>query len=222
MHARQDARLPRQARSRWRAGEFAVLYLAAPVAHLAFFDTLGVFPPLAALVAAAVLLLAATPEFRWAELVDVRGLGRWLPLVGAFALVAVLVVGGLTLALVPERQLALPRYQPQLWAGIMVLYPLVSVLGQELLFRPLFFRRYGHLFGSEALAVAANAAVYALAHAFYQNWVAVGLSFVAGLVFAAAYVRSGSFPLVFLLHAIGGQVVFTAGLGVFFYHGAIP
>ncbi|RDD62418.1 CPBP family intramembrane glutamic endopeptidase [Ferruginivarius sediminum] len=211
-----------EAVQRWRGAEFALIYIAAPLVHFAFFDTLGVFAPLGVLMLAGVVLLAATPGFGWRELADVRALSGWLPFIVAFAVASVVIIGGLTLALVPERLLSLPRYQPSLWAAIMVLYPLVSVLGQEILFRPLFFRRYGHLFGSQRAAVLANGVVFALAHAFYQNGVALSLTFLGGLVFGWVYARSGSFPLVFILHGLAGQAIFTLGLGVYFYHGAIP
>jgi membrane protease YdiL (CAAX protease family) len=207
---------------RWRGVEFALLFVVAPVIHVVFFDALGVFAPVAGMVGVGVALLAITPDFRWRELVQLRGLGRWIPHILGFAVACVAVIGALTLALVPERLFSLPRYQPRLWATIMILYPVVSVLGQELLFRVLFFRRYGHLFASNRLAILVNALVFALAHAFYQNSVAIALTFLGGLVFAWAYVRSSSFPLVLILHALAGQAIFTLGLGVYFYHGAIP
>jgi membrane protease YdiL (CAAX protease family) len=201
--------------------EFALLYLAAPLGHLIFFERLGLFGPLAAITAVGILLLSLTPGFAWRELVHVAPLRRWLPFVLAFALVTAAIVGALVMALVPERLLTFPRYRPQLWATIMVFYPLVSVLGQELFFRKLFYRRYAGLFGSGTLRIAVNAGVFGLAHAFYQNPVAIGLTAIAGVVFAWAYERSRSFPLVVLLHSLGGQIVFTLGLGVYFYHGAI-
>jgi len=204
-----------------RAAEFAGLYIAMPVGHAVWFETLGTFVPLAAMVLAGVALLAATPGFRWRELVVLRGLRPWLPHAGAFTALAALVVLAFTLSLVPGHLFRLPAEQPRLWAAIMVIYPVVSVITQELIFRPLFFHRYAPLFGAEAVAIVANAAVYSLAHAFYQNWVAVTLSFGAGLIFGWTYLRSRSFPLVVLMHAVAGQLVFTIGLGVYFYHGAI-
>ncbi|SDF45944.1 CAAX protease self-immunity [Limimonas halophila] len=204
-----------------RAVEFAALYVAIPVVHVVYFDALGTFLPLAAMVLCGAVLLAVTPGFRWRELVDPRGLRAWLPYAGGFIAVAAAVILGFTLVLVPGQLFHLPLHETRLWAAIMLIYPLASVLTQELIFRPLFFRRYAPLFGSDAAAIVANAAVYALVHAFYQNWVAIVLTFGAGLIFGWTYRRSGSFPLVVLMHAVAGQLVFTIGLGVYFYHGAI-
>jgi membrane protease YdiL (CAAX protease family) len=205
---------------RW--AELLVLFVAAPLVHVAFFERLGVFAPLAVVTAAGVGLLAVTPGWRWRELVDLaslRGHGR---LILGFALLAAAVIFGLVIAIIPHRLFGLPRYMPETWALVMVFYPVVSVLGQELLFRPLFFRRYADLFAGPVTLVLANAAVFSLTHAFYQNWVALTLTFLGGLIFAEAYRRTGSFPLVFVLHTLAGQLIFTSGLGIYFYHGAIP
>jgi membrane protease YdiL (CAAX protease family) len=214
-----SGRLPGRGR---RSLEALLLFVAAPLVHVVYFDTLGVFAPLAAVTVVGVGLLALTPGWRWRELVDLaslRGHGR---LIAGFTLLAAATIFALVMLLIPQRLFGLPRFLPETWALIMVFYPLVSVLGQELLFRPLFFRRYGDLFPEPGTLVLANAGAFALTHAFYQNWVALALTFVGGLIFAEVYRRSRSFPLVFVLHSLAGQIIFTSGLGIYFYHGAIP
>ena len=103
----------------------------------------------------------------------------------------------------------------------MLLYPLLSALPQELVFRVLFFRRYGALFRAAAAAVLVNGLVFALAHLMFWNAVAPGLTFAGGLLFARGY-RAGGFGQAVVLHALCGAVIFTSGLGRFFYHGAVP
>ena len=216
-----STRILQDRRQALRAVEFSLLYLAAPLAHLAFFEQLGLFAPLAAITVIGVGLLALTPEFSWRELIDVSELRRWLPFVLIFTLGALAIVGTLVLTMVPHQLLGFPRYRPQLWAMVMLLYPLISVLAQEIYFRKLFFRRYSGLFTSGATRILVNGGAFALAHLFYQNLVAVGVTMLAGLIFAWVYERSRSFPLVVVLHSLGGQIIFTLGLGSFFYHGAI-
>ena len=70
-------------------------------------------------------------------------------------------------------------------------------------------------------AVAASAFVFALAHLLFWNWVALALTFAGGLIFARGYLGRGSFALAVVLHAVCGWVIFTSGLGSFFYHGAV-
>lgn len=202
--------------------EFSILFLAVPAAHIAFFDTLGALTPLFVVFAASALLLTVTPGFRWREIVACRGLWRHIPLIAAATAACAVVTFGLTMMLVPERLLSFPRFAPERFVLVVALYPFLSVLGQETAYRLLFFRRYRALFPNDAAAIFASAIVFTLAHAFFLNWVAVVLSFAGGLAFAWAYARTSSFPLVWILHSLAGQVLFASGLGVFFYHGAIP
>jgi membrane protease YdiL (CAAX protease family) len=212
---------PLPARAR-RAAEALALFAGVPIAHVAFYDHLGSFAPVAAMVAVGVLLLALTPSFRWRELVQLSSLRGRGGTILAYTLVAAASIFALVLWLIPDFLFGFPQRAPTTWALVMVFYPWASVLGQELLYRPLFFKRYGDLLPQPWMLVTANAAAFALVHAFYQNPVALGLSFAGGLVFAELYRRTGSFPLLFVLHTIGGWLVFTSGLGIFFYHGAIP
>ena len=203
-----------------RALEFAALYLGLPLVMALALPPDWVWPVLAGATALGVLLLARTPGFTWGELASGwRSIG-W----GQVALVGVItaaVAGLLVWWLVPGAALMLPRRATGLWLAILALYPWLSALPQELLFRPLFFRRYGALFPDRRVAVAANALLFGLAHLMFWNWVALALTVAGGLIFATAYLRRG-FPMAVLLHALCGAIVFTSGLGTFFYHGAVP
>jgi membrane protease YdiL (CAAX protease family) len=212
---------PDRARRTRLWSEFAVLFVAVPVAQIAFFELFGPFIPLAVVFAASCVLLALTPGFRWREIVDCRGLARQIPLILILVAVCIFVVFAIVLALIPERLLSFPRYAPERYALVIALYPFLSVLPQEVAYRLLFFRRYGALFRNDASAIAASAFVFALAHGFFENGISISLSFIGGVVFAWAYVRSGSFPLVWILHSLAGQIIFTSGLGIYFYHGAV-
>jgi hypothetical protein len=120
----------------------------------------------------------------------------------------------------PGSLFDLVRTRPKLWLLVMVFYPLVSVYPQELVYRAFFFHRYAQLFPTAASRVIASAALFAFAHVFFPRpSVSMSLSFVGGLLFGQHYAQSGSLLLASLEHALFGQVVFTIGLGRFFYHG---
>jgi membrane protease YdiL (CAAX protease family) len=141
------------------------------------------------------------------------------PLLIRFAIASVLLCVAVAVVS-PERLFILVRERPQLWAAIMLFYPLLSVYPQEMLFRAFFFRRYGPLFGSERAAVVANALVFGWAHVFFPSPViAVALTIVGGWLFAATYRRTGSLRLAWLEHALYGNLIFTVGLGEFFFSG---
>ena len=77
------------------------------------------------------------------------------------------------------------------------------------------------LISPSTLVALSSAFVFALAHLVFWNWVALVLTFVGGGIFAAAYLGRGGFALAVVLHAVAGAILFTSGLGGFFYHGAI-
>jgi len=226
-----DAPRPRRAPSALRlarlAGEFAVLFLGVPLACAFVLRPEQVVNVLAASAAAGVVLLAVTPGWRWIRLLICRPIRDLVALV-VFAAVAAGIIYSLVQELAPWSYLSLATQRTELWIMIMALYPFLSALPQELLFRALFFERYGVLFGWRGdgapmpwLAIIVNSLCFGLAHLFYWNWVAVGLTAAGGLAFAYAYTRLRSFPLAFLMHVAAGQLIFTLGLGLFFYHGAI-
>jgi hypothetical protein len=65
----------------------------------------------------------------------------------------------------------------------------------------------------------ASAVVFAFGHVMFPRpWVAMGLTLLGGLLFGYHYAQSGSLLLVSIEHALFGQVLFTVGLGRFFYH----
>ena len=121
----------------------------------------------------------------------------------------------------PDHLFDFVRKEPVLWALIMVGYPLVSVWVQEVVFRRWFHYRYRKLFANKPLFIITNAALFAYAHVVFLNPLAVLLSFLGGLMFALTYLRSRSLLLVTIEHALYGNLLFTIGLGSFFYHGTI-
>ncbi|MEC9345570.1 MAG: CPBP family intramembrane glutamic endopeptidase [Pseudomonadota bacterium] len=202
--------------------EAVLLFAVAPVVHWVFYDRVGLFGPILGIFAAGIVLLALTPGFRWRELLRLRGFLGQPVFTIAFLAVTATVVAGLAWWLVPARFLELPRRMPDLWLRIMMFYPLLSVLGQELVYRVLFFRRYGAVLPSGWPAVLLNGLAFAAAHLFYLNPVALGLTFAGGLAFGLLWQRGAPFLLLVVLHTLAGQAIFSFGLGIYFYHGAIP
>ena len=141
-----------------------------------------------------------------------RILMRFLPLALALFLFTALVV--------PAHLFSLPRYNPMMWWTVMMLYPLLSAIPQEVLLRSYFFRRYALLFPQGRAMIVASALAFGWMHVLLQNWVAVSFSFVGGLMISDTYRRTNSLAAACAEHALYGCYIFTLGLGVFFYHGA--
>ena len=126
----------------------------------------------------------------------------------------------LTALFYPPLLFRLPRERPQLWLMVMLLYPLLSVAPQEFLFRTFFMQRYRPVFGEGATMLWVNALAFAWAHIFFLNLIAPILSLIAGLLLAHTWQKNRSFRTVCLEHALYGQIVFTCGIGWFFYQGS--
>ncbi|MGA0333543.1 MAG: type II CAAX prenyl endopeptidase Rce1 family protein [Kiritimatiellia bacterium] len=126
----------------------------------------------------------------------------------------------LTLLFYPDLLFRLPRERPGIWLMVMVLYPVLSVAPQEYLFRTYFMQRYRPLFGEGTGMLWVNALIFGWAHAFFLNPVAPLLSVLAGWLLAKTWQETKSFRRVCLEHAVYGQIVFTCGLGWFFYQGS--
>ncbi len=121
----------------------------------------------------------------------------------------------------PDLFLNFVRGRPVFWAVVMVAYPVLSVVPQELIFRSFFFSRYGGIFARRWTMIAASGIAFALAHVIFQNWVAPLLCLAGGILFARTYDATRSLALVSLEHALYGCMIFTVGLGRYFYHGAV-
>lgn len=199
--------------------EFTLIFLALPLVMAFAMSPDIMWSALTGVTVGSVLLLFFTPGFRWRSLFKGPLVADWrvalLFVVGTSA-----IAGALVLWLAPWRLLSLPLNATDLWIRVMILYPFLSALPQEIVYRVLFFERYGHLFPNVRVAILINALCFGLAHLFFMNWPALILTTIGGLIFAWAYAQKRSFGFACLLHALGGQIIFTSGLGIYFYHGA--
>lgn len=198
--------------------EFTLLFLILPCAlYFIRHDTAPyLLLLLVTLVGWCLLLLLGDQRFKRFRLWNLDKLKLYLPKVlrtFAFAAVFILLASWY---LTPDWLFILPAEKPAIWLALLIIYPLFSAWPQEIIFRTFFFHRYKNVFKSKQLRVVISAAVFALAHLLFANWIAVVGSFFAGLVFAFTYMHSRSTLLVAIEHSLWGVWLFTAGLGVYF------
>ncbi len=185
--------------------------------------------------------LLPRPWFIWLYLLSIptmvwlrrEGVGLWVPTdvkIERAVLRRVIVRFGVSASLLtlatwwflPDEFLRFPSERPLMWAAVMLLYPLAAVYPQELIFRAFFLRRYASLFPSILYAVAMSAIVFGWAHVGFGSPVSIFLSTVGGVMFASTYRASGSLRLACLEHALYGDLIFSVGLGAYFYSGWFP
>lgn len=205
-----------------RVAELLVLFLGAPaaMAYAIFELRLPLFLVLQPVLIAFVAFLLWDRSFSLKRELS-RGFG-WRDLatmLGIFA-VAAGVVTWATAEFFPNSFLSFPRARFELWLTIILLYPLLSVIAQELVYRTFFFHRYGALFGERRwLAIGVNGLLFGYGHILFGNWIAVVGTALVGCLFAWRYTGTRSFWAVWLEHSLYGWLVFTVGLGRFFFTG---
>ena len=199
--------------------EFLLLFVAAPL-------LLRLQPvrhsPVPALWLASLyclLVLRSTAGFQPQRLWNAQPLAHSLPSVLALFALAAMVATLLVWRLRPQLLFSFPRTRPLFWAAVMLLYPVLSVYPQGIIYRVFFFERYRPLFPGTAALIVASAAAFGFAHIIFRSPWPVVLTFFAGLLFAWRYEATGSLLVSSLEHALWGCFAFTAGLGHLFYHG---
>ncbi|TYP93781.1 CAAX protease self-immunity [Fodinibius salinus] len=196
--------------------EALILFMGIP---MLFYWDLIPLPKILVLILAAAYCgfqLWRDPDFGFGMLVKTKPKSISKSFLIRFPLVAITLVA-ITAVAQPDQFLAFPSNRPFVWMVVMLLYPLLSALPQEFIFRSFFFHRYAHLIKVKYGTILASAAAFSFLHIIYDNWWAVALSFIGGLLFGLTYKRTKSLYWVTVEHAIYGCLVFTLGMGNYFY-----
>lgn len=121
----------------------------------------------------------------------------------------------------PLHWFDLPINATDEWLMLLVLYPLLSVLPQELIFRTYFFHRFKTIFPNKLLRIYVSALLFGFAHIVYASWIAVLLATIGGLIFAYTYAYTRSTLAIVVEHSVWGLWLFSMGLGHYLDAGAI-
>jgi membrane protease YdiL (CAAX protease family) len=200
-----------------KVAEFIFIFIGIPLVF--YFNLLSV-PKIAALLAVSagcILILWRDDSYTLSHLLRRPAVpGIWKRLCRNTALIAAGVVI-ITYWVQPNALFVLPREQPIVWGFILVLYPLLSALPQERVYREFLFQRYQSLFKADWLLITVSVLSFAFLHIVYDNVWAIVLTLAGGVMFARTYHQTRSLYWVSIEHALYGTVVFTIGLAPFFY-----
>lgn len=197
------------------AFELSILFIGIPMAYLYDFLPFHKIIPLVLGAIYAILLLVLDKRFDKKEF-GMNGFKKFQSML--LRSVGVLIV--LTIAtylIIPEYLFYLPKNMTWLWVIIMLMYPVWSVIPQELIYRTFFFYRYKSLFPNSVSMIISSSIAFAFMHIIFENWVAIIFSLIAGVILSIIYYKHKSLLGISIEHAIYGNLVFTTGLGTFFY-----
>ena len=216
----------------WLAAELVLLfgvmpwwYSGAPMREWG----LGIWPPILLGFGGCLAALLLDPGFDRRQLWNRRGV-----FIGARGMIFRLAIAAVVLTAATwfferERFFAFPLQAPVVWIIVMVAYPVFSVYPQEVIFRTFFVHRYGALLeavGGRWLLIGVGAAAFGWAHVIFgatafATALAVILSAIGGVLFLSTYLRTRSTFAASLEHALYGDLLFTIGLGWYFYSGSV-
>ena len=109
-----------------------------------------------------------------------------------------------------------PKTNFKLWLIVIFIYPFLSVIPQELVYRVFFFQRYFPNINRFYFPVFLNLVVFAYGHLVFSNMHAIIITAIVSPIFTYAYLKK-SFLTCVVLHTLGGQIIFTLGLGKYFF-----
>ena len=199
-------------------GEFAVLYFVVPLFY-AFHRHASPLFFLVLLGIVGVVFLYKNDSFRNYFFLNKRGWMRDLPrILRIFIFVAALLL--LFTALVyPQYLFYCPRNHFSVWVWLMIVYPLLAVYPQELIYRAFLFHRYGEVVRRKRSLIHLSAIAFSFGHIIYFHPLSIVLTFFGGYLFSWTYFKTRSLLAVSFEHALYGCLLYTIGLGQFFYTG---
>lgn len=202
----------------WLIIEMLLLFGGLPVVLL-FLQPRLIIPLLWTGAGVCLFVLLRDRAFDRRTLLNFDGLRKQLrPMLVRFALLGALLLAVVALV-TPEYLFLFPKQRPELWAFVMVAYPVFSVVPQGVMYRAFFLHRYRPLLSDHTYRVAAAAVFFGWAHVIFLNPIGPGLTLAGGWLFASTHERSGSLAASCLEHALYGCLLMTSGWGWFVYAG---
>ena len=201
--------------NQYRWLEFTLIFVSLPL--LGFFLRAylanWLIPALIILMAVCGMLLLSDPHFKRFRLTSLGQFSAVKRRLFSFFFLGALFSGMFYGIVNQENWFSLPRNSFNDWLMLLLLYPILSVMPQELIFRTYFFHRYKRIMPSKTVRIIVSASVFALAHIVYANILAVLLAFLGGLLFSYTYAQSRSTFVCVIEHSLWGLWMFTLGLG---------
>ena len=109
-----------------------------------------------------------------------------------------------------------PKTNFELWLLVILIYPFLSVIPQEIVYRVFFFQRYFPNERSFYFLTLLNMIVFSYGHIVFNNVHAILITAIVSPIFTYAYLKKSFFTCI-VIHALGGQIIFTLGLGKYFF-----
>ncbi len=207
-------------KSPWRLIEFTLLFIGIPVLLIYTEDIFPLIPTILLLMGVVLVVIRRT-GWQYRDILILGSWRSWKNMLLVWLGSAVFWVGVVYLWQ-PENLFSFALQRPDIWLLVMILYPLMSALPQEILYRTFFWHRYAELFNNNKwMLISVSAFVFMWGHLMFMNWFALTITFLGGLTFAWRYYHTRSLLLVAVEHGLYGNLFFSVGLGQYLFSGAV-
>lgn len=192
--------------------ELVILFVVVPSTMILPIPSAYVLGAILCAVVYAFRRLIKDPEITWKHLYQIK-VTDFKSYIFLRVLIFMVVSTILVAWFLPEQLFKVVWKNPLLWLVITVIYSVLSVYPQEILYRVFFYQRYRCLVSSPWLFLGLNALVFCYAHVVFLNTLVFALTFIGGGLFAYSYQKKGSVLLTSIEHSLYGWWLFTLGLG---------
>jgi uncharacterized protein len=197
--------------------EFLLLFVAGPLYLFLHKPNLPPIPLLWALALYCLVMLRRDPGFNRSQLWNPSPLRSQMRSILILIVIGIVILGGAVCVFAPSLLFSFLKTHPAIWALVMLLYPVLSVYPQGLVYRVFVMHRYRGIVQKEWALILLSALAFSFMHIVFRNPVAVALTLAGGLLFAHRQLRTRSLFVSSVEHALYGCFVFTIGLGQFFF-----
>lgn len=194
--------------------EFVFFYVFLPFLANKYLDGWFKIIPLALMALLFLILLLNDPSFDNRVLTTFRK--KYVMKSAVRMLVVSILLLWFTFWIFPNLFFSYPLEHFNSYLITFFLYPIASVIPQELIYRVYYFHRYETLIPEKYLLMFSNAFIFGLTHFIYGNWVAPIATFLAAWLFIWNYYHTKNIWNVSIEHYFYGILMFTVGFGYFF------
>ena len=200
--------------------EFFLLFIGVPIVLICTEDIFPLIPTILILLGGVIVMMRRT-GWSYRELLIVGKWRSWRNMLLVFLGSALFWIGVVYLWQ-PENLFSFALQRPDVWILVMFLYPIMSALPQEILYRTFLWHRYADLFNhNQWLLIGVSAFVFMWGHLMFMNLFALTITLLGGLTFAWRYYHTRSLLLVAVEHGLYGNLFFSVGLGQYLFSGAV-
>ena len=191
--------------------ELVFLFIFLPLIYLIDEFPIHKIFPLLFLFAYCVILLSVYKQWKIEDFILVA---NWKLLLTRFAVIASCII--ISLLISSQNEVMANFEQRPFLLRMVILYPILSALPQEIIYRKFFLFRYESLLPNRSLLIICNILLFAFAHLYFLNSLVLIATLIGGYIFNQTYNAKKSLLVVSIEHSLYGLILLSSGYTDYF------